>query len=99
MSEAEFHEMREPTIEKVVVHMGVGEGGRELANAEDIIEAMDLRVFGVGPRTWVHRLTYQRRDKILIVVSVLVFAASTALSFLGVGTLWVPQALLRLAAG
>jgi len=39
MSEtAEFHEMREPTIEKVVVHMGVGEGGRELANAEDIIE-------------------------------------------------------------
>ena len=40
MSEAEFHEMREPTIEKVVVHMGVGEGGRELANAEDIIEAV-----------------------------------------------------------
>ncbi|WP_137284893.1 50S ribosomal protein L5 [Halorussus salinisoli] len=40
MSEAEsdFHEMREPTIEKVVVHMGVGEGGRELADAEDILE-------------------------------------------------------------
>ncbi|WP_396612025.1 50S ribosomal protein L5 [Haloferax sp. S1W] len=38
MSEAEFHEMREPRIEKVVVHMGVGEGGRELANAEDILE-------------------------------------------------------------
>ena len=33
----EFHEMREPTVEKVVVHMGVGEGGRELANAEDIL--------------------------------------------------------------
>ncbi len=38
MSEAEFHEMREPNVEKVVVHMGVGEGGRELANAEDILE-------------------------------------------------------------
>ena len=39
MSEtAELHEMREPTIEKVVVHMGVGEGGRALADAEDIIE-------------------------------------------------------------
>ncbi|WP_435333473.1 50S ribosomal protein L5 [Haloarchaeobius sp. TZWWS8] len=38
MSEAEFHEMREPTIEKVVVHMGVGEGGRELKNAEAILE-------------------------------------------------------------
>jgi large subunit ribosomal protein L5 len=35
--EAEFHEMREPTIEKVVVHMGVGEGGRHLANGEEIL--------------------------------------------------------------
>ena len=33
----EFHEMRRPRIEKVVVHMGVGEGGRELANAEEIL--------------------------------------------------------------
>jgi large subunit ribosomal protein L5 len=37
-AESEFHEMREPRIEKVVVHMGIGEGGRELANAEDILE-------------------------------------------------------------
>ena len=37
-AEADFHEMREPKVEKVVVHMGVGEGGRELANAEDILE-------------------------------------------------------------
>ena len=31
MSEADdagFHEMREPSVEKVVVHMGVGQGGR-----------------------------------------------------------------------
>ena len=34
----EFHEMREPRIEKVVVHMGVGQGGRELGNAEEILE-------------------------------------------------------------
>ena len=38
MSEADFHAMRDPRIEKVVVHMGVGEGGRELAKAEDILE-------------------------------------------------------------
>ena len=38
MSDAEFHEMREPQIEKVVVHMGVGEGGRELQNAQAILE-------------------------------------------------------------
>ena len=36
-SGADFHEMREPSIEKVVVHMGIGHGGRDLANAEDII--------------------------------------------------------------
>ncbi len=34
----EFHEMREPRVEKVVVHMGVGQGGRELAQAEEILE-------------------------------------------------------------
>ena len=28
---------REPRVEKVVVHMGVGQGGRELANAEEIL--------------------------------------------------------------
>lgn len=37
-SEAEFHEMRQPRVEKVVVHMGVGRGGRDLGKAEDIIE-------------------------------------------------------------
>ncbi|WP_312912440.1 50S ribosomal protein L5 [Natronosalvus caseinilyticus] len=36
--EADFHEMREPRVEKVVVHMGVGRGGRDLGRAEDIIE-------------------------------------------------------------
>ena len=33
----EFHEMREPRIEKVVVHMGVGQGGVDLGNAEEIL--------------------------------------------------------------
>jgi len=37
-SAAEFHPMRQPRIEKVVVHMGVGEGGRELQNAQEILE-------------------------------------------------------------
>jgi large subunit ribosomal protein L5 len=34
----EFHEMRKPRVEKVVVHMGVGTGGRELGQAEEILE-------------------------------------------------------------
>ena len=36
--EADFHVMREPRIEKVVVHMGVGRGGEELQRAEAILE-------------------------------------------------------------
>ncbi|WP_232686231.1 50S ribosomal protein L5 [Halobacterium zhouii] len=37
-ADAEFHEMREPHIAKVVAHMGVGRGGVELQNAEAILE-------------------------------------------------------------
>ena len=70
-----------------------------IVGAEDIVDAMDLRAFGVGPRTWVHRLTYHRADYLLIAASVLLFVASTALAFLGLGRLWVPAVLLRLAAG
>lgn len=34
---SEFHEMRTPVVEKIVVHMGVGTGGQELADAEEIL--------------------------------------------------------------
>lgn len=70
-----------------------------IVGAEDIIDAMDLRAFGVGPRTWVHKLTYNRADRALIAASALIFVASTVLAFMGIGRLWVPQALLRLATG
>jgi len=36
-TDTQFHEMRQPRIEKVVVHMGVGEGGRELGQGEEIL--------------------------------------------------------------
>ncbi len=39
-ADAAFHEMREPRIEKVVVHAGVGTGGRELGHVEEILEAL-----------------------------------------------------------
>ena len=38
--DADFHPMREPRVEKCVVHMAVGEGGQPLANAEGILEAI-----------------------------------------------------------
>jgi len=61
-----------------------------IVGAEDIIDAMDLRAFGVKPRTWVHQLTYKRADKALIALGVLIFIASTVLAFMGVGKLWLP---------
>ncbi len=33
----DFHEMRAPTVEKVVAHIAVGQGGEPLADAEDIL--------------------------------------------------------------
>ena len=38
MTLEDVHEMRQPVLEKVVVHMNVGEGGRELQNAEEMVE-------------------------------------------------------------
>ena len=70
-----------------------------IIGAEDIIDAMDLRAFGVGPRTWAHELHYRRADYLLIAFSAAAFIASSVLSFLRIGQLWVPAALLRLAGG
>jgi energy-coupling factor transport system permease protein len=61
-----------------------------IVGAEDIIDAMDLRAFGVKPRTWVHKLAYVRADIVLIAIGVLMFVASTILGFMGIGNLWIP---------
>jgi len=37
-----------------------------IAGAEDTIDAMDLRGFGVGPRTWHRQLRYDAIDRVLI---------------------------------
>jgi hypothetical protein len=71
----------------------------DIIGSEDIIDAMDLRAFGVGPRTWLEELRYRTRDRILIVFGVLLLAASFTLLMLGYGSFWVPEALIRLAGG
>ena len=67
-----------------------------IVSSEDIIDAMDLRCFATHPRTWVQELHYTTRDRLLVACSALVFLASVVLSFLKIGGLWIPQALLRL---
>ncbi len=76
-----------PLIVPVTIHAIMG--------SEDIIDAMDLRAFGVGPRTWLEQLTYRRRDFVLIAFGIFLVALSLVLSALGYGHFWVPPALLR----
>lgn len=71
-----------PLIVPVTIHA--------VAGSEDIIDAMDLRAFGVGPRTWLEQLRYRRRDYVLMALAVLLVVVSVALSLLGYGKLWVP---------
>jgi energy-coupling factor transport system permease protein len=80
-----------PLMVPVTIHAIIG--------SEDIIDAMDLRAFGVGPRSWLDQLTYQLHDRILIGLGILIFVASLAVGFLGLGKFWVPPELLRLVGG
>jgi energy-coupling factor transporter transmembrane protein EcfT len=56
---------------------------------------MDLRSFGVRPRTWLTRLTYHRADYVLLGLSALILIASTVVTLSGYGRFWVPPAFLR----
>lgn len=65
-----------------------------IAGSEDIIDAMDLRAFGVGSRTWLEQLTYRRRDRVLVIIGIIILMVSIALSMYGVGKFWVPAFML-----
>ncbi len=74
-----------PLVVPVTIHAIIG--------SEDIIDAMDLRAFGVGPRTWLDQLVYRRRDYLLIGFGVILFLTSLSLSLFGLGKFWVPAGL------
>jgi energy-coupling factor transport system permease protein len=77
-----------PIFVPVTIHAIIG--------SEDIIDAMDLRAFGVGPRTWLDVLTYQMRDRVLIAVGVAILIASIVIGFMGLGAFWVPEKLIQM---
>lgn len=70
-----------------------------IVGAEDIIDAMDLRCFGVGKRTWLQKLSYKRADWALIAFSIALFVGSTAVRFAfpALGRVWVPDFVLAWA--
>ena len=72
-----------PIFVPVTIHAIIG--------SEDIIDAMDLRAFGVGPRTWLETLERRFRDRVLIWSGVALLVGSTVLGVLGFGQFWVPD--------
>ncbi len=78
-----------PLIVPVTIHA--------IVSSEDIIDAMDLRAFGVGRRTWLEQLRYRTRDRLLIAFGVILLLTSITLSLFGIGKFWVPQFLLAMA--
>ncbi len=62
-----------------------------ILSGEDITNAMDLRCFGLQPRTWVHELSYNRRDYVLIGLGALILVASIVItSVFELGGFWLP---------
>jgi energy-coupling factor transport system permease protein len=80
-----------PIFVPVTIHAVIG--------SEDIIDAMDLRAFGVGPRTWLDVLKRDFKDRLLIWLGVAILIFSILISFWGYGNFWVPEALIRWAGG
>lgn len=72
-----------PLIVPVTIH--------SMISSEDIIDAMDLRAFGIGPRTWLEELHYRLRDRVLIALGIILFLSSLILSTYGFGKFWIPM--------
>jgi energy-coupling factor transport system permease protein len=69
-----------------------------IAGAEDTIDAMDLRAFGTGRRSWLRELKFDTTDRLLLLAFVALLVAFTALGFAGITSeLYVFPFLLDLA--
>lgn len=69
-----------------------------VAGAEDTIDAMDLRAFGTGKRSWLRELRFDRRDTLVIGFFGLLFVTGTVVGLAGLTThLWTPPFLIDLA--
>jgi energy-coupling factor transport system permease protein len=71
-----------------------------IAGAEDTIDAMDLRGFGTGRRTWLRHLAYDRTDLAVIAFFGVLLVVATIGGFSGAWSqVWTPPFLIDLAPG
>ena len=69
-----------------------------IVNAEDTIDAMDLRAFGTGKRTWLRHLQFDRTDRMILLGVLTLLVTFTYLGFTGTTSdLYVFPFLLELA--
>ena len=62
-----------------------------ILTGEDVANAMDLRCFGLRPRTWIQTMPYQKHDYVVIAFSILLLAGSLVIRYgLGIGDFWMP---------
>jgi len=59
-----------------------------IVGAEDTIDAMDLRAFGTGRRTWLRRLAFDRDDRLLLLGLIGLTIVVTTLAFNGASRLY-----------
>jgi energy-coupling factor transport system permease protein len=61
-----------------------------IMSGEDITDALDMRGFGLRPRTWIHARRLRMTDWALIAFALLLLAGGIAWRIAGGGRLWVP---------
>jgi energy-coupling factor transport system permease protein len=61
---------------------------------EEITDAMDLRAFGVKPRTWLPQLKFRAIDWAVVAFGVLLLAGTIVIKRAGFGDFWVPPFML-----
>ena len=68
-----------------------------ILTGEDVANAMDLRCFGSGPRTWLYKLEYHWPDYLLIAFSILLVVVSSVITYgYKFGGFWVPEFFIRM---
>ena len=66
-----------------------------IVGAEDTIDAMDLRGFGTGPRSWLRDLVFDRTDRLVVGLLFGMLAIATVAGFMTTSAdVWVPDLIL-----